>query len=80
MGLAVLVGTVVPASGADVQSLIPVVQMSPICSCDERPRNRQHAKQILAACNAVVLNDQQLTSRRLEAMKRQSEISNLVER
>jgi len=80
MGLAALAGTVVPASGADAQSSNPVMQMSPICSCDERPKNRLHAKQIVAACNAIALDNEQPTSRRLQAMKRQSTISKMVER
>ncbi len=76
--LASAVGSV---SSAGAQSSSPsVLQMSPACSCSDRPRNRLHAAQIAAACSAVELDNKQPTSRRLEAMKKRSKISKLLER
>lgn len=71
-------GSVSPAAA---QSSSPsALRMSPICLCSDRPKNRLHAAQIVAACSAVELDNKQPTSRRLEAMKRRLKISELVER
>lgn len=76
--LASAVGSV---SGAAAQSSSPsAMRMSPACSCSDRPQNRRHAAQIMAACAAVVSDHRQPASRRLEAMKRRLEISELIER
>ena len=66
-------------SGAWAQSQ-QSTQMSPVCSCADRPKNQLHAMHIVAACTAIVLDNSQPTSKRLEAMKRRLKISRLAER
>lgn len=76
--LASAVGSV---SSAAAQSSNPsVMRMSPACSCSDRPKNRRHAAQIVAACVAVASDHRQPASRRLEAMKRRLKLSELIER
>ncbi|MEM7636499.1 MAG: hypothetical protein AAF299_18180 [Pseudomonadota bacterium] len=71
---AALAAIVAPVSGASAQALNST-QVSPVISCSDAPNNRQHAIQIVAACDAVALNREQPVPNRLEAMKKRLQVS-----
>lgn len=72
--LAALAVIVNPASGVWAQALNST-QVSPVISCSDVPKNRQHAIQIVVACDAVALNSEQPVPNRLAAMKKRLQIS-----
>jgi len=72
--LAALAVIVNPVSGVWAQALNST-QVLPVTSCSEVPKNRQHAIQVVTACDAVALNREQPVPNRLEAMKKRLQIS-----
>jgi len=51
------------------------MQVSPVHSCSDTPRDRTHAIKIAAACGATILDKQLPASKRLEAAKRWLKVS-----
>ncbi len=63
-----------PVSGVWAQALNST-QVSPVISCDDTPKNRQHAMAIVKGCDAVALDREQPVSNRLKAMKKRLQVS-----
>jgi len=63
-----------PVPGAGAQSH-GSMQMSPVRTCEDQPKDREHAMQIVVACDAIALDREQPVSVRLQAMKRRLQVS-----